>query len=270
MGATDVAKPVEEFVKNNPQYEKFARWMISMHLTPIFEWCSRKQRIVLDYKEDQLVLTAIRHLHNGHYAKHDSMVKFVEGNGDIPVVRVFNMTNYGEQNDTKAFLEYVHDLEDLEGFVVRFDSGHMVKLKCHWYVQIHKAKESILQDRNIVEMILENSLDDIKAHVLDEDRIKLINFEYKIEFFLHEMATCLFNRVEYYTKTLGLDRKTYAIKYGDKELPYLRPLVFKLFDDNSPALAYDAILNMVRNNLGSNTKYNQLRDEWFDGAMYND
>ena len=60
MGATDVAKPVEEFIKNNPQYLSFAEEAVHHGLTPIFEWCSRKQRIVLDYKEDQLVLTAMR------------------------------------------------------------------------------------------------------------------------------------------------------------------------------------------------------------------
>jgi RNA ligase len=57
MGATDVAKPVEEYVKNNPNYRQFAEYVIERGYTPIFEWCSRKQRIVLDYKEDLYVIT---------------------------------------------------------------------------------------------------------------------------------------------------------------------------------------------------------------------
>ena len=136
MGATDVAKPVEEFVKNNPQYEKFATSCIANGVTPIFEWCSRKQRIVLDYKEDQLILTALRDMHTGEYIKlfgDDSINRFHVEDWDIPVVRAFEFTNYGEQNDMKAFLEYVRDLEDLEGFVVRFDDGHMLKLKGHYF-----------------------------------------------------------------------------------------------------------------------------------------
>ena len=170
MGATDVAKPVEEFVKNNPHYEKVARECIRYNMTPIFEWCSRKQRIVLDYKEDQLILTALRDMHTGEYSRHAALVDNCR-DINIPVVRAFE-----PQSDMKAFLEYVHDLEDLEGFVVRFDDGHMLKLKCHWYLQIHKAKEAILQDRNIVEIILDEKLDDIKAHLPAEDRDRLVQF----------------------------------------------------------------------------------------------
>jgi len=185
MGATDVAKPVEEFVKNNPQYERFATSCIANGVTPIFEWCSRKQRIVLDYKEDQLILTALRDMHTGEYIKlfGDGRINRLHvEDWDIPVVRAFEFTNYGEQTDMKAFLEYVRDLEDLEGFVVRFDDGHMLKLKCHWYLQIHKAKEAILQDRNIVELILDDKLDDIKAHLPAEDRDRLTQFESNIHF----------------------------------------------------------------------------------------
>ena len=60
MGITDVSMGAEEFVARNPHYAKFAADMIKQGLTPIFEWCSRKQRIVVDYPEDRLVLIAIR------------------------------------------------------------------------------------------------------------------------------------------------------------------------------------------------------------------
>jgi len=42
----------------------------------------------------------------------------------IPVVRAFD-----PQTDMKAFIEHVRDMEDLEGFVVRFNDGHMLKLE---------------------------------------------------------------------------------------------------------------------------------------------
>ena len=67
MGLTDVAKPVEEFVKKTPKYEDFVRHIISLDKTAIFEWCSRSQRIVIDYPVDRLVLTAIRNNVTGEY-----------------------------------------------------------------------------------------------------------------------------------------------------------------------------------------------------------
>ena len=266
MGATDVAKPVEEFVKNNPKYVGFAKWMLSMNFTPIFEWCSRKQRIVLDYgSEDQLVLTAIRHLHDGHYVNRQTMVGFAMDGGYIPVVRAFE-----PQTDMKAFLEYVHDLEDLEGFVVRFADGHMLKLKCHWYLQIHKAKEAILQDRNIVELILDEKLDDIKAHLPAEDRDRLTQFESELNRKINTTIVSIIlelNTIRY----LGYDRKTYALGRAQETDGFTRPIIFKNFDGEIDRQKIESdVRNTIRNNLGRTVKYEAIRDAWFNGLKYND
>jgi len=53
----------------NKKYQQFAKWCIENRLTPIFEWCSRKQRIVIDYPEDKLVLLAVRENMSGKYRR---------------------------------------------------------------------------------------------------------------------------------------------------------------------------------------------------------
>jgi RNA ligase len=263
MGATDVTKPVEEFVKNNPHYVEFAEIMIESGFTPIFEWCSRKQRIVLDYSEDQLILTAARHITTGRYAVYQTLNYWAQM-GKIPVVRAFE-----PQTDMKEFIEYVRDLEDLEGFVVRFDDGHMIKLKCDWYVQIHKAKEAILQDRNIVEIILDEKLDDIKAHLPAEDRDHLTEFEHdfniRIGIVAEQIIDILFN-----IKEDGIDRKTFALEMAPKLDQFIRPIVFRNFDIYEVDNIFDDIRNMIRNNLTRTTKYEAIRDVWFPGVTYND
>jgi RNA ligase len=88
MGATEVAKPVEEFIATHPNYRRFAELELLRGYTPIFEWCSRKQRIVLDYKEDQLVLTAMRDMKTGKYVSRYLMLLTADL-FCIPVVRVF-------------------------------------------------------------------------------------------------------------------------------------------------------------------------------------
>jgi RNA ligase len=266
MGATDVAKPVEEFVKNNPQYERFARALIIHGVTPIFEWCSRKQRIVLDYKEDQLILTAARTLRTGKYYTYAALTAQAEV-FDIPVVRTWNLQM--DNKTMRSFLEYVHDLEDLEGFVVRFDDGHMLKLKCHWYLQIHKAKEAILQDRNIVELILEEHLDDIKAHLPAEDRDRLSLFEAEVNF--HVIAQA--RDIEYHLDWLRdnkIDRKTFALEHSDRVDGLSRPIVFKNFDgDINFEKILEDVKNTIRNNLTKTVKYEAIRDAWFNGVTYN-
>ena len=67
MGITEVALQAEEFVAENTKYLDFACWCITNKLTPLFEWCSRKQKIVIDYPEDKLVLLAVRDNVTGEY-----------------------------------------------------------------------------------------------------------------------------------------------------------------------------------------------------------
>ena len=263
MGATDVAKPVSEFVGRNPEYIKFAVEAIDNGWTPIFEWCSRKQRIVLDYFDDQLVLTGLRNMNTGVYALHGNLEAIGLAYA-IPVVRAFE-----PQTDMKAFLEYVRDLEDLEGFVVRFDDGHMLKLKCHWYLQIHKAKEAILQDRNIVELILEEHLDDVKAHLPAEDRDRLTKFE-------SDFNICVGIVVQDILDIMGelddsnIDRKTFAVEMAPQICPYMRPIIFKNFDGCTIGKVFEDVRNTIRNNLTKTAKYEAIREAWFDGVVYND
>ena len=261
MGATDVAKPVEEFVKNHPMYADFALDALADGDIPIFEWCSRKQRIVLDYPEDRLILTGIRENVSGNYWTHTEMREYAEVFG-IPVVRQFE-----PQTDMKAFLEYVSGLEDLEGFIVRFDDGHMLKLKCHWYLQIHKAKEAILQDRNIVELILDNKLDDVKAHLPAEDRDRLSQFEF--DFNIEVASTCM--TIESILDGIAedvIDRKTFALEIAPNFNQFMRAAVFSCWDDKSKV--YDTVRNTIRNNLTKTVKYEAIRDAWFPGVKYND
>jgi RNA ligase len=261
MGATDVAKPVEKFIEAHSEYRIYAKFMLSRGYTPIFEWCSRKQRIVLDYSEDQLILTAVRDVVSGRYMSRDLMIINAE-NYNIPVVRQFD-----SQTDMKEFIDYVRNLEDLEGFVVRFDDGHMIKLKCDWYVQIHKAKEAILQDRNIVELILDDKLDDIKAHLPAEDRDRLTYFESQINSRILDKSAHLSdatNREQY----MG-DRKYFALNRAQEYNSYSKAIVFALWDDNSYERSSELVRRTIRNNIGRNTKWEELRDHWFEGVIYN-
>ena len=266
MGATDVAKPVEKFVEAHSEYRIYAKFMLSRGYTPIFEWCSRKQRIVLDYSEDQLILTAVRDLVSGRYMSRDLMMINAE-NYNIPVVRQWDVGLEMDNKTMKSFVSYVRDLEDLEGFVVRFDDGHMIKLKCDWYVQIHKAKEAILQDRNIVELILDDKLDDIKAHLPAEDRDRLTYFESQINSRIIDRAAHLSDATN--CEQYDGDRKYFALNRAQEYNSYSKAIVFALWDDNSYERSTELVRRTVRNNIGRTTKWEELRDHWFEGVIYN-
>jgi len=262
MGLTDVAAPVEEFVKNsNIEYVDYARDLLELGFCPIFEWCSRKQKIVLDYgQEDQLILTAVREIKTGKYMP---LNYYNRGLYDIPEVRGFDPIT-----DMKAFLEYVSTLTDVEGFVIRFADGHMAKVKCHWYLQIHKAKEAILQDRNIVELILEEHLDDVKAHLIDEDRVRITKFESDFNNAVYRVVDKI-QADHLALKVAGMDRKAFALNEAQKHDAFVRPILFRIFDEYTLPNILPLVHNMIRNNLTKTARYEEIRDAWFPDVKYN-
>ena len=68
MGITDVSLQAEVFINQHSKYEQFAKHcMIDMKWTPIFEWTSPDNRIVLHYENPSLTLLAIRETVSGEY-----------------------------------------------------------------------------------------------------------------------------------------------------------------------------------------------------------
>lgn len=69
MGITFVSELVDLFVAKNQQikYEEFARYCIDNSWTPLFEFCSKENKVVLSYAEDQMILTAVRDNFSGAY-----------------------------------------------------------------------------------------------------------------------------------------------------------------------------------------------------------
>jgi RNA ligase len=187
----------------------------------------------------------------------------------IPVVGKWE-TGIGMDNKTmKGFIDYVRDLEDVEGFVVRFNDGHMLKLKCDWYVQIHKAKEKILQDRNIVELILDDKLDDVKAHLPQEDRDRLTAFEIQFNLAVSDAVFMLANDLGW-IRAENIGRKTFALERAEKYNQYMRALIFKNFDEFSLEKYWADVRSTIRNNLTKTVKYEAIRDAWFPGVIYNE
>ena len=218
-------------------------------LTPIFEWCSRKQRIVIDYPEDRLVLTAMRQLHTGEYVTYDKLKEWGLHYG-IEVVRQYPGTTASMEH----LLAETHDLEGQEGWIIRFDDGHMLKLKGNEYVTIHKAKDKILRENGVIELILDEKLDDLKPSLPDDDRHRLEEFE---GVFWRGVANTaqMWGDLNHFCRRLhGNDRKGFALADGTKDMDqYLRGAIFRAWDD--PDFNWrEAVVDSIRKNLGTQTK----------------
>lgn len=67
MGITEVSAQAEKFIEKNTNYVEFAKWCIENQLTPIFEYTSPNNKIVVKYEKDELVLLAVRHNITGEF-----------------------------------------------------------------------------------------------------------------------------------------------------------------------------------------------------------
>jgi RNA ligase len=256
MGITEVSMQAEEFVARNPQYAEFADLHIDRGQTPIFEWLSRKQRIVVDYPEDRLVLIAIRDTVTGAYKSYAQMKTYAESY-NIDLVKAYD----GTTANMEQLIAETRAMEDAEGWIIRFDDGQMLKVKGDWYVRIHKTKDNLLWEKNVVELLINEKMDDVKPYMLDDDIRRVEQFE--TDFWIGINDTV--NRYERYFQTVlasGLDRKSYAQQWmptiRDSD-PFAPPFVFSRFDSKDPR---QLVIDQIRKNTGTQTKIDSVRDLW--------
>ena len=144
------------------KYVRFCHACLEEGFTPIFEFTSPKNRIVLPYAHDELCLLHVRDNVTGEYVK--NLPEFVVGLGfkceDINYGDEYDISKFGEKPLT-ASLE--HD-QDKEGYVIQFKDGSMMKGKTQWYLQLHRTIVFV-RERDIAEMIINETVDDYKSGV---------------------------------------------------------------------------------------------------------
>jgi RNA ligase len=257
MGITDVAMQAEVWLADYDNYHDFIMLHLERGQTPIFEWCSRQQRIVVDYPSDRLVLTAIRDVNTGAYKSYDQMRTYAEAYG-VDIVREYA----GTVANMEALLSETHDLTGQEGWIIRFDDGHMLKLKGSEYVMQHRAKDSIMRENGVIEMLLADKLDDVKA-VLDSDtRHSLEKFEAA---FWQGVATSaeMWQTVNTVVRARhGADRKAFALAPTTAVMDgNLKSAIFKSWD--APDFDWrQAVLDVVAKNIGTSTRVEAVRGLW--------
>lgn len=251
MGLTGVAEPVDDFVKDHPDIEAFARECIDFGITPIFEWCSRKQRIVIDYPEDQLILTAMRDNHSGRYLSYASMQRAADAWGlDLVEVHELKVTSLHE------LMLHTKGLIGTEGFVLRFENGHMLKFKAEDYCIKHSAKDEITSEKKLIAILVQEKLDDLLPLLDGRDRDEVTKFANAFEHGILHSANELLNKVEGERALLGNDKKAFALKLN-AENHSKKSLLFSIWDDNDPV---EVVRSHVGKHLGSSTRVAQVRD----------
>jgi RNA ligase len=256
-GITDVAMNAEYFVADKPEYSTFIHAMFDGGMTPIFEWCSRKNRIVVDYPEDQLILTAIRNTVKGNYLLHYNMVELAKLY-NIPVVKAIA----GDETDIEKIVDHIRKWDDGEGVVIRFDNGHMVKIKADEYILRHRSKEQINSEKNIIQVILNDSVDDMIPLLTPEDAQRLKDFQQKFWCAVDEVSSDL-TKIFKGGDMMYPDKKEFAVEFVNRMLlPIHRPFMFGMKQGKE---CKQLLTDSIEKSLTSQTKLNDSR--WMFGGI---
>jgi RNA ligase len=257
MGITDVSRGAESFAAQQANIMEFCDMLLDRGKTPVFEWCSRQQRIVIDYPQDRLVLIAIRDNITGRYDTYAEMQEWARQYG-LDLVKTYP----GTINSMEHLIEDTRGLQGAEGWILRFDDGQMLKIKGSWYVQIHKVKDSLTQEKNVVDMLVNEKVDDAKSFMASEDRQRIEQFE---DQFWHGFDTnvrvteILLNTVR---QEMQGDRKRFAIEHAPMLQPVTRAVLFSCWEGERNVR--DELLNTIKKNTGTQTKIDSVRWLWGD------
>ena len=254
MGVTDVAGTVEEWVarEENSHYARWAVMSMRSGYTPIFEWCSRKQRIVIDYPTDDLVLTAIRNNQTGEYLPYEALQAAERSR--ISIVRALP----GSVENLEKFMAEAYDLKGEEGYVIRFDDGHMLKIKGMEYCQFHSAKDGLTFEKDVLALIFADNIDDVKALLNSDDRACLDGYQGAVEAALAATAHRLGTLVKTAKDTLGDDKKAFATQYirGLTLAEHESGMLFSIFDG---ADAEAVVRRLVSKYTATSTRVDSVR-----------
>jgi RNA ligase len=151
-GVTPIVAQPEAFIAAHPAYDRYIRTQLGRGRTPIFEWCSRQQRIVLDYETDRLVLIAVRENRTGRYPSMREVREEIAAEPAYAGIEIVK-EHPGTPESLESLLAHTRGLEGNEGFVIRFDDGHMLKVKSEWYVTRHKALSGLQFEKDVVALV---------------------------------------------------------------------------------------------------------------------
>ena len=195
-------------------------------LTPIFEWTSFDNQIVLSYPDDKLSLLAMRWNETGQYVSR-SQLAFVAKQYGVPLVeeRKFNPESFYEQTG-------------IEGVVIWFtDNDYFVKVKTNEYTRAHRAVSFFERESMILPVVLNRGCDDLYPALSVENAARLRTYEAAV---WQDVASIAF-RIGSIVGTCKpliangeMSRKTFALEIAAQADERIRSCYFSILDGKMP------------------------------------
>lgn len=214
-------KLAQKFLEDHSDFSNFLESVCKMGNTVNMELCvGEDDRIILSessdpdfesrpydigqtvkYSKTKLVILNIRKNETGEYL---DLAKYKES---------LCNENYWVQTYKGLNLDMLRNVKDIEGFVVRlkpsknFPYGQLVKIKTEWYLMERKLQADSLNNLEILQLIKDEKIDDIKPRADQSALTKIAIVEEK---FKKQWKHLTEAAKEFYNKNKTLTRKDYA------------------------------------------------------------
>jgi len=202
---SEQAMMAEEWINKpeNSEFKKRVENLAASDYTVLMELCSPANRIVLEYPTTHLKVHGIRSNITGEYVSKSSLDPL----GSLYKAWVDQVEVEGLP---ESFIVSTVALKGLEGYVVHGPWGRF-KLKTDWYCNLHHLKDSISTTKRLIEAILYERIDDVKA-LFKTDSFTLNRISETENLVVPKFNHIVKTVEDFYITNKDLNRKDFAIK----------------------------------------------------------
>jgi RNA ligase len=200
---------------------KLSKTAIEAGMTPLFEFTSSENRVVIAYDQPSLTLLAARDNRTGRYSSHQEL-QSLAGQFDVPLIQPVQYAG-----STKEFATLARSQEGIEGYVIAFENGHRLKLKTAFYALRHKALSGLAFEKNILAWVAEGAVDDVIPLLAPDLAEALKAYQLVVTNGLNSHLRAVESFVAEHS---GRGRKEFAAAVGSNLDKRLQPVAFAMFD----------------------------------------
>jgi len=240
---SDQAMCAMSVIHQDPEFAARLYELVKDGYTVNMEYVSPSNRIVIGYEQPGVVILNVRDNDTGEYVSDKDLF-------NDPILRRYLVKKEAVIFDSlEEFVSDVYEMTGFEGYVVKTDTGFF-KIKTNWYVNLHRTKDSINNNKDLFMNIAENTVDDLKQLFIDDIvALKKIDaFENLFLDSLNRLTSKAFTAIE----TLkGKSRKDFAVALSsdlsqDGKIIF-GPMMRYFVNTDKQQLVDDIIETMVKN-----------------------
>lgn len=246
MGLSDVALEAERLFLGG-DLEWALGDCLAGGVTPIFEYIAPENRIVVEYDEPELVFLTARETYSGVYKNPDFLPWLASFFG----VRLApSYPQFSGHGDVLA----IHGRAEGEGVVLQFADGLWLKVKTDEYRRLHRIRDDVSREHDLVRLILDGSIDDAYPLFDEATRAKVQTFAAEVMSGIKFSGVLVDNLV---VTGAAMDQKTFAVDHLSGQKPLIRSACFTARKD--AAKGFDVVRDMVLRKTNNAAGFTEVR-----------